>query len=152
MVVLLIQEGSVLVSQSKNESLRQRRNERRLLSKDTEKALRSERVLTGLPLKIFFGWPFIQNLTRELRPWHFLCFLSEWHMAFWGDLVSLCDYFVAVKGRYSLTFGARWPDLLLYLPFLALSLFLLHLGVLGIYGSLTLGPSPYLFLPSPICP
>ena len=73
-------------------------------------------------------------------------------MAFWGDLVSLCDYFVAVKGRYSLTFGARWLDLLLYLPFLALSLFLLHLGVLGIYGSLTLGPSPYLFLPSPICP
>ena len=76
MVVLLMQEGSILVSQSKNESLRQRRNERRLLSKDTEKALRSERVLTGLPLKIFFGWPFIQNLTREFTALTFLMLLE----------------------------------------------------------------------------
>ena len=49
------------------------------------------------------------------------------------DVLSLDKYLTALKGRYSLTFWSQGPDLFPYL-------FLLHLSVLGVYGSLTLGP------------
>ena len=60
-------------------------------------------------------------------------------------VLSSDDDVIAVEGRYSLAFE---PEA----RFTSLSLFLLHLNVLGIYGNLTLGPFSYLSLHSPICP
>ena len=51
-----------------------------------------------------------------------------------GSESGLCDYSVAIKGRYSLAFWSQVAGST------SLSLVLLHLTVLEIYGSLILGP------------
>ena len=59
----------------KNESRGQRRvskDDRCLLCKDTENAIRSEGVPDRVAIEGFIGWPFIESLTREFMALRFL--------------------------------------------------------------------------------
>ena len=63
------------LTDSKNESRGQRRMskvDRSLLCKDTENAIRSEGVPDRVAIEGFFGWPFIESLTREFMALRFL--------------------------------------------------------------------------------
>lgn len=75
------------------------------------------------------GWFFYWKLTSRFVALRFLWSLGWMTYDFFLGLVSICDYFVVGRERYSLTFGPRYSVLFLLVVFL-------HLSALGVSVSL----------------